>query len=75
MKSRPLSLSPRLASGSPTGYSGPRHWALLPLQVLEQARVEIPLFPFSVVQLSFEMLSPALTEEMNKRVSWMGSAR
>ncbi|XP_011379258.1 RNA exonuclease 5 [Pteropus vampyrus] len=37
-------------------------------EVLEQARVEIPLFPFTVVQLSFEMLSPALMEEMNKRM-------
>ncbi|XP_030872602.1 RNA exonuclease 5 [Leptonychotes weddellii] len=38
------------------------------LQVLEQARVEIPLFPFSIVQFSFEPFSPNLTEEMNKRM-------
>ncbi|XP_027622413.1 RNA exonuclease 5 [Tupaia chinensis] len=38
------------------------------LQVLEQARVEIPLFPFSIVQFSFEPFSPILTEEMNKRM-------
>ncbi|XP_012661123.1 RNA exonuclease 5 [Otolemur garnettii] len=36
-------------------------------EVLEQARVEIPLFPFSIVQFSFEPFSPILTEEMNKR--------
>ncbi|XP_006876027.1 PREDICTED: putative RNA exonuclease NEF-sp-like [Chrysochloris asiatica] len=41
-------------------------------EVLEQARVEIPLFPFSIVQFSFEPFSPSLTEEMNKRmrVKW-----
>ncbi|XP_027951046.1 RNA exonuclease 5 isoform X3 [Eumetopias jubatus] len=38
------------------------------LKVLEQARVEIPLFPFSIVQFSFEPFSPSLTEEMNKRM-------
>uniref|UniRef100_A0A8C6EH64 RNA exonuclease 5 n=1 Tax=Moschus moschiferus TaxID=68415 RepID=A0A8C6EH64_MOSMO len=37
-------------------------------EVLEQARVEIPLFPFSIVQFSFEPFSPSLTEEMNKRI-------
>ncbi|XP_006153348.1 RNA exonuclease 5 isoform X2 [Tupaia chinensis] len=37
-------------------------------EVLEQARVEIPLFPFSIVQFSFEPFSPILTEEMNKRM-------
>uniref|UniRef100_A0A8D1C1Q0 Exonuclease domain-containing protein n=1 Tax=Sus scrofa TaxID=9823 RepID=A0A8D1C1Q0_PIG len=37
-------------------------------EVLEQARVEIPLFPFSIVQFSFEPFSPNLTEEMNKRM-------
>ncbi|XP_010835452.1 PREDICTED: putative RNA exonuclease NEF-sp isoform X2 [Bison bison bison] len=37
-------------------------------EVLEQARVEIPLFPFSIVQFSFEPFSPNLTEEMNKRI-------
>lgn len=37
-------------------------------EVLEQARVEIPLFPFSIVQFSFEPFSPSLTEEMNKRM-------
>ncbi|GAB5583012.1 RNA exonuclease 5 isoform X1 [Prionailurus iriomotensis] len=36
--------------------------------VLEQARVEIPLFPFSIVQFSFEPFSYKLTEEMNKRM-------
>jgi len=30
--------------------------------------VEIPLFPFSIVQFSFEPFSPNLTEEMNKRM-------
>ncbi|XP_058142288.1 RNA exonuclease 5 isoform X5 [Dasypus novemcinctus] len=41
-------------------------------EILEQARVEIPRFPFSIVQFSFEPLSPKLTEEMNKRmrVKW-----
>uniref|UniRef100_A0A8D2A0N0 RNA exonuclease 5 n=1 Tax=Sus scrofa TaxID=9823 RepID=A0A8D2A0N0_PIG len=39
-----------------------------PKKVLEQARVEIPLFPFSIVQFSFEPFSPNLTEEMNKRM-------
>ncbi|XP_037670585.1 RNA exonuclease 5 isoform X3 [Choloepus didactylus] len=41
-------------------------------EVLEQARAEIPLFPFSIVQFSFEPLSHSLTEEMNKRmrVKW-----
>uniref|UniRef100_A0A8B9YV68 RNA exonuclease 5 n=1 Tax=Bos mutus grunniens TaxID=30521 RepID=A0A8B9YV68_BOSMU len=37
-------------------------------EVLEQARVEIPLFPFSIMQFSFEPFSPNLTEEMNKRI-------
>ncbi|XP_054956105.1 RNA exonuclease 5 isoform X2 [Pan paniscus] len=37
-------------------------------EVLEQARVEIPLFPFSIVQFSFKAFSPVLTEEMNKRM-------
>ncbi|XP_014922638.1 RNA exonuclease 5 isoform X1 [Acinonyx jubatus] len=37
-------------------------------EVLEQARVEIPLFPFSIVQFSFEPFSYKLTEEMNKRM-------
>uniref|UniRef100_A0A8C3VZN9 RNA exonuclease 5 n=1 Tax=Catagonus wagneri TaxID=51154 RepID=A0A8C3VZN9_9CETA len=37
-------------------------------EVLEQARVEIPLFPFSIVQFSFEPFSPSLTEEMNRRM-------
>ncbi|XP_070635283.1 RNA exonuclease 5 isoform X3 [Bos indicus] len=37
-------------------------------EVLEQARVEIPLFPFSIVQFSFEPFSPNLTQEMNKRI-------
>ncbi|XP_037363393.1 RNA exonuclease 5 [Talpa occidentalis] len=37
-------------------------------EVLEQARVEIPLFPFSIVQFSFEPFPPNLTEEMNKRM-------
>lgn len=37
-------------------------------EVLEQARVEMPLFPFSIVQFSFERLSPALAEEMNQRL-------
>ncbi|KAM5329750.1 LOW QUALITY PROTEIN: RNA exonuclease 5 [Glossophaga mutica] len=36
-------------------------------EVLEQARVEI-LFPFSIIQFSFEPFSPTLTEEMNKRM-------
>ncbi|XP_006892768.1 PREDICTED: putative RNA exonuclease NEF-sp-like [Elephantulus edwardii] len=41
-------------------------------EVLEHARVEVPLFPFSIVQFSFEHLSPSFTEEMNKRmrVKW-----
>uniref|UniRef100_G3UIE2 RNA exonuclease 5 n=1 Tax=Loxodonta africana TaxID=9785 RepID=G3UIE2_LOXAF len=41
-------------------------------EVLEQARVEIPLFPISIVQFSFEPFSPSFTEEMNKRmrVKW-----
>ncbi|XP_032316800.1 RNA exonuclease 5 isoform X1 [Camelus ferus] len=37
-------------------------------EVFEQARVEIPLFPFSIVQFSFEPFPPNLTEEMNKRM-------
>ncbi|XP_012500446.1 PREDICTED: putative RNA exonuclease NEF-sp isoform X2 [Propithecus coquereli] len=37
-------------------------------EVLEHARVEIPLFPFSIVQFSFEPFSPIFTEEMNKRM-------
>ncbi|XP_077616662.1 RNA exonuclease 5 [Crocuta crocuta] len=37
-------------------------------EVLEQARVEVPLFPFSIVQFSFEPFSPIFTEEMNKRM-------
>ncbi|XP_010339061.1 RNA exonuclease 5 isoform X2 [Saimiri boliviensis] len=37
-------------------------------EVLEQARVEIPLFPFSIVQFSFKAFSSILTEEMNKRM-------
>ncbi|XP_016078134.1 PREDICTED: putative RNA exonuclease NEF-sp, partial [Miniopterus natalensis] len=37
-------------------------------EVLEQARVEIPLFPFSIVHFSFEPFSPTLTEEMNNRM-------
>uniref|UniRef100_A0A8D2DUR1 RNA exonuclease 5 n=1 Tax=Sciurus vulgaris TaxID=55149 RepID=A0A8D2DUR1_SCIVU len=37
-------------------------------EVFEQARMEIPLFPFSIVQFSFEPFSPLLTEEMNKRM-------
>ncbi|XP_060504660.1 RNA exonuclease 5 isoform X2 [Panthera onca] len=37
-------------------------------EVLEQARVEIPRFPFSIVQFSFEPFSYKLTEEMNKRM-------
>ncbi|XP_045316369.1 RNA exonuclease 5 isoform X2 [Leopardus geoffroyi] len=37
-------------------------------EVLEQARVEIPLFTFSIVQFSFEPFSYKLTEEMNKRM-------
>nr|XP_051703843.1 RNA exonuclease 5 isoform X3 [Oryctolagus cuniculus] len=37
-------------------------------QVLEQARVEIPQFPFSIVEFSFEPFAPMLTEEMNKRM-------
>nr|XP_012320110.1 putative RNA exonuclease NEF-sp isoform X3 [Aotus nancymaae] len=37
-------------------------------EVLEQARVEIPLFPFNIVQFSFKAFSSILTEEMNKRV-------
>ncbi|XP_008571617.1 PREDICTED: putative RNA exonuclease NEF-sp isoform X5 [Galeopterus variegatus] len=41
-------------------------------EILEQARVETPLFPFSIVQFSFDPFSPVLTEEMNKRmrVKW-----
>ncbi|KAM6166305.1 RNA exonuclease 5 [Erethizon dorsatum] len=37
-------------------------------EVFDQARVEVPLFPFSIVQFSFESLSPVLTEEMSKRM-------
>uniref|UniRef100_A0A8C0X6Q4 RNA exonuclease 5 n=1 Tax=Castor canadensis TaxID=51338 RepID=A0A8C0X6Q4_CASCN len=37
-------------------------------EVLEQAKVEIPLFPVSIVQFSFEPFSPIFTEEMNKRM-------
>uniref|UniRef100_A0A8C0DZC4 Exonuclease domain-containing protein n=1 Tax=Balaenoptera musculus TaxID=9771 RepID=A0A8C0DZC4_BALMU len=42
-------------------------------EVLEQARVEIPLFTFSIVQFSFEPFPPNLTEEMSKRmrIKWM----
>ncbi|XP_008842070.1 RNA exonuclease 5 isoform X2 [Nannospalax galili] len=37
-------------------------------EVLEQARVEVPLFPFSVVQFSFEPFMPEFTEEMKRRM-------
>ncbi|XP_069341791.1 RNA exonuclease 5 [Eulemur rufifrons] len=37
-------------------------------EVLENARVEIPLFPFSIVQFSFEPFSPIFTEKMNERM-------
>ncbi|XP_005405087.1 PREDICTED: putative RNA exonuclease NEF-sp isoform X2 [Chinchilla lanigera] len=37
-------------------------------EVFDQARVEVPLFPFSIVQFSFESYSPVLTEEMSKRM-------
>eukprot|EP00070_Physeter_catodon_P019111 XP_023979149.1 RNA exonuclease 5 isoform X2 [Physeter catodon] len=42
-------------------------------EVLEQARVEIPLFTFSIVQFSFEPFPPNLSEEMSKRlrIKWM----
>ncbi|XP_028024302.1 RNA exonuclease 5 isoform X3 [Balaenoptera acutorostrata] len=42
-------------------------------EVLEQARVEIPRFTFSIVQFSFEPFPPNLTEEMSKRmrIKWM----
>ncbi|XP_036680614.1 RNA exonuclease 5 isoform X4 [Balaenoptera musculus] len=42
-------------------------------EVLEQARVEIPQFTFSIVQFSFEPFPPNLTEEMSKRmrIKWM----
>ncbi|XP_027265990.1 RNA exonuclease 5 isoform X2 [Cricetulus griseus] len=37
-------------------------------EVLEQARVEVPLFPFNIVQFSFKPFSPILAEEMKKRM-------
>ncbi|XP_021092939.1 putative RNA exonuclease NEF-sp isoform X3 [Heterocephalus glaber] len=37
-------------------------------EVFEQARVEIPLFPFSIVQFSFDPFTPVFTEEMSKRM-------
>ncbi|XP_063082702.1 RNA exonuclease 5 isoform X2 [Cavia porcellus] len=37
-------------------------------EVFDQARVEVPLFPFSIVQFSFESFSPVLTEEMSKKM-------
>ncbi|KAL1774235.1 RNA exonuclease NEF-sp isoform X1 [Sigmodon hispidus] len=42
-------------------------------EVLEQARVEVPLFPFNIVQFSFEPFSPIYAEEMKKRMKtkWM----
>ncbi|MXQ90024.1 hypothetical protein E5288_WYG013921 [Bos mutus] len=69
--------SSRLDSAGIDGYTKPAYFPFpIPassrlccfLQVLEQARVEIPLFPFSIVQFSFEPFSPNLTEEMNKRI-------
>ncbi|MEJ1273903.1 RNA exonuclease 5 [Cricetulus griseus] len=39
-----------------------------PGKVLEQARVEVPLFPFNIVQFSFKPFSPILAEEMKKRM-------
>lgn len=61
--------------GSPPGEWALPHPAVLSPQVLEQARVEVPLFPFSIVQFSFEGFSPALAEEMNQRVSGVVSTR
>ncbi|XP_033281808.2 RNA exonuclease 5 isoform X5 [Orcinus orca] len=42
-------------------------------EVLEQARVEVPLFTFSIVQFSLEPFPPNLSEEMSKRmkIKWM----
>lgn len=34
------------------------------LQVLEQARVEVPLFPFNIVEFSFQPFPPLFAEEM-----------
>uniref|UniRef100_A0A8C5LF82 RNA exonuclease 5 n=1 Tax=Jaculus jaculus TaxID=51337 RepID=A0A8C5LF82_JACJA len=42
-------------------------------EVLEQARVEIPLFPFSIVQFSFDPFSFIPSEDTKKRmmIKWM----
>ncbi|OBS60205.1 hypothetical protein A6R68_08685, partial [Neotoma lepida] len=37
-------------------------------EVLEQARVEVPLFPFNIVQFSFEPFSPIFAEELKKKM-------
>lgn len=52
-----------------SGESGPGFLthlvcALCPLQVLEQARVEVPLFPFNIVEFSFQPFPPLFAEEM-----------
>jgi hypothetical protein len=57
-----------------SGESGPGFLthlvcALCPLQVLEQARVEVPLFPFNIVEFSFQPFPPLFAEEMKNSVS------
>ncbi|CAO2583035.1 RNA exonuclease 5, partial [Lemmus lemmus] len=37
-------------------------------EVLEEARVEVPLFPFNIVQFSFEPFSPIFADEVKQRM-------
>ncbi|XP_038182325.1 RNA exonuclease 5 isoform X7 [Arvicola amphibius] len=43
------------------------------LKVLEEARVEVPLFPFSIVQFSFEPFSPIFADEVKQsmKTKWI----
>ncbi|XP_038182309.1 RNA exonuclease 5 isoform X5 [Arvicola amphibius] len=42
-------------------------------EVLEEARVEVPLFPFSIVQFSFEPFSPIFADEVKQsmKTKWI----
>ena len=52
-----------------TGFLTHSVYAVCSLQVLEEAKVEVPLFPFSIVQFSFEPFSPIFAEELKQSVS------
>jgi len=56
-------------SGVSTGFLTHLVCAVCSLQVLEQARVEVPLFPFNIVQFSFRPFPPLFAEEMKNNVS------